>query len=178
MTRECLWVHQPKARRSVTVTFEPVPEERAQTYYQTLSAEELLTEIKTCIGSVSFSRNQMQKEMRLRLLPALLELKKRTFRKKPSYYDYLKKINLNPDTVRQWFYRSNTADEAINVLEEETTPPVKPPVKQCADRDSVGSEALLLEHADRMARAVLKGNFTNAKKLATQYVEARNESRA
>jgi hypothetical protein len=170
---ECIWVHEAKTGPAVTVTFQPVPQDREQKYYKCLSESELLEEVKKCIGSVSFSRNQMNREMRERLLPALLELKKRTYRKNPGFYDTLKKIGLNADTVRQWFYRSNTADEAINVLEEET----QPPVKQCEDRDSVGSEALLLKHADRMAQAVLKGNFTNAKKLATQYVEARNESR-
>jgi hypothetical protein len=115
----------------------------------------------------------MQREMRERLLPALLELKKRTYRKTPGFYETLAKIGLNADTVRQWFYRSNTADEVIDLFEEEN----QPSVKQRGGRDSVDTEALLLEHADRMAKAVLTDKFANAKKLATQYVEARKESR-
>ena len=171
---ECIWIHDAKSASTVTVTLhEPVPEDRTQIYYTHLSESELLEEIRKCIGSVNFSRNQMQREMRQRLLPALLELKKRTYRKKPSFYETLAKIGLNPDTVRQWFYRSNTADEVIGLLEEEA----QPPVKQRGDRDSIDTEALLLEHADRMATAVLEDKFTNAKKLAAQYVEARNESR-
>ncbi len=170
---ECIWTNIGKTGGNVTVTFQPVPEDRTQTYYLGLSESELLKEIKECIGSVSFSRNQMNREMRQRLLPALLELKKRTYRKKPGFYETLAKLGLNADTVRQWFYRSNTADEAIGLLEEET----QPPVKQGGYEDSVDTEALLLEHADRMAKAILEDKFTHAKKLATQYIETRNESR-
>ena len=171
---ECIWIRDGKSASTVTVTLhEPVPEDRTQIYYTHLSESELLEEIKKCIGSVNFSRNQMQREMRQRLLPALLELKNRTYRKKPGFYDTLAKIGLNADTVRQWFYRSYTADEVIGLLEEEA----QPPVKQRGDRDSIDTDALLLEHADRMAMAVLEDKFTNAKKLAAQYVEARNESR-
>jgi hypothetical protein len=169
---ECIWIHGGKRASTVTVTLhEPVPEDRTQNYYTSLSVSELLEEIKEGIGSVDFSRNQMQRELRQRLLPALLELKKRTFRKHPNYYESLKTIGLNPDTVRQWFYRSNTADEVIGLLEEETRRP------QGVGPDSIDTEALLLEHADRMATAVLDGKISNAKKLATEYVEARNESR-
>jgi len=171
---ECIWTNIGKTRPTVTVTLhEPVPEDRTQIYYTHLSESELLEEIKKCIGSVNFSRNQMQREMRERLLPALLELKKRTYRKTPGFYETLAKIGLNADTVRQWFYRSNTADEVIDLFEEEN----QPSVKQRGGRDSVDTEALLLEHADRMAKAVLTDKFANAKKLATQYVEARKESR-
>lgn len=171
---ECIWTHEAKSGRSVTVTFRAVPEDRTQTFYLGLSEAELLEEIKECIGSVSFSRNQMNREMRERLLPALLELKKRTYRKKPGFYESLAKIGLNADTVRQWFYRSNTADEAIDLLEEEQD---QPPAKQGGYEDSVDTEALLLEHADRMAKAVLEDKFIYAKKLATQYIETRNENR-
>jgi hypothetical protein len=161
-----------KTRPTVTVTFDPVPEDRTQIYYTRLSVAELLEEIRKCIGSVSFSRNQMQREMRQRLLPALLELKKRTYRKNPGFYETLAKIGLNADTVRQWFYRSHTADEAIDLLEE-----AQPPVRQHGDRDSVDTEALLLKHADRIAKAILEDRISFAKKLATEYVEARKESR-
>jgi site-specific DNA-adenine methylase len=168
---ECIWTNIGKTLPAVTVTVQPVPENRTQTYYTKLSVPKLLAEIKLCMGSMSFSRNQMNREMRERLLPALLELKKRTYRKKPGFYDSLEKIGLNADTVRQWFHRGYTADEAIKKLEEEKTQ--SPPTK----RDERSPEELLLEHADRMAKAVLERKFTYAQKLATQYVETRNESR-
>jgi N6-adenosine-specific RNA methylase IME4 len=115
---ECIWVHEPNAGRTVTVT---VPERSNDAYYKSLSVEALLKEIQECMGSITYHRNQINREMRERLLLALEELRKRTYRKKPGFYDSLAKIGLNADTVRQWFYRSNTADEAIGVLEE--TPP-------------------------------------------------------
>jgi site-specific DNA-adenine methylase len=169
---ECIWTNIGKTLPTVTVTFQPVPEDRTQTYYTKLSVPKLLEEIKKCMGSMDYGRNQMCKEMRLRLLPALLELKKRTYRKKPGYYDCLKKIGLNGDLVRQWFYRGYTAEEAIRELdkEEETQPPPR-------KRDEQSPEELLLEHADRMAKAILEDKTTYAKKLATEYIETRNESR-
>jgi hypothetical protein len=164
---ECIWVHEPNAGRTVTVT---VPEVRNDAYYKSLSVEALLKEIQECIGAITYCRNQMNREMRERLLPALLELRKRTYRKKPGFYESLAKIGLNADTVRQWFYRSNTADEAVELLEE--TPPES--VRR-EHNDGQSPEELLLEHADRMAKAILAGKLTHAKKLASQYLETRNE---
>lgn len=164
---ECIWVHEPNAGRTVTVT---VPEVRNDAYYKSLSVEGLLREIQECIGSITYHRNQMNREMRERLIPALLELRKRTYRKKPGFYESLARIGLNADTVRQWFYRSNTADEAIGLLEE--TPPESARQEQ---RDGQSPEEVLLEHADRMAKAILAGKFIHAKKLASQYLETRNE---
>lgn len=171
---ECIWVHEAKTGPTVTVTVDPVPEGRNQAYYKALSVDELLEEIQQCIGSVSFSRNQMSREMRERLLPALLELKKRTYRKKPGFYESLEKIGLNADTVRQWFYRSHTADEAIDLIEEDEPEPQKQ-----QRRDEQSTEELLLAHADRMAKAALadKDAGTYVKKLATEYLEIRNEGR-
>ena len=65
----------------------------------------------------------MNAEMRQRLLPALKELKKRTFRKKPGFYETLAAMGLNGDTVRQWFYRSRTATEVIELVEEKIEQP-------------------------------------------------------
>ena len=105
--------------------------------------------------------------MRERLLPALLALKKLTYRKNPGYYDCLREIGLAPDTVRQWFYRSDTANMAIKELEEEPEP--EPPIK----RREPDTKELLLEHADRMAKAILEHRIPYAKKLATQFIESR-----
>jgi len=167
---ECLWVGG-KSSPSVTVTLPtPVPEGRNDAYYKSLSVEGLLKEIQECIGAITYHRNQMNREMRERLLPALLELRKRTYRKKPGFYVSLAKIGLNADTVRQWFYRSNTADEAIELIEET---PAESVMRE--HRDGQSPEELLLEHADRMAKAILAGKLMHAKKLASQYLETRNE---
>lgn len=166
---ECIWMHEPKAARNVTVT---LPEVRNDVYYKSLSVEGLLREIQECIGSITYHRNQMNREMRERLLPALVELRKRTYRKKPGFYDSLAKIGLNADTVRQWFYRSNTTDEAIGLLEE--TPPES---ARREHNEEESPEEVLLEHADRMAKAILEGKATYAKRLATEYLETRHETR-
>lgn len=168
---ECIWTNIGKTMPAVTVTFQPVPEDRTQTYYTKLSVPKLLEEIKECMGSMDYGRNQMSKEMRLRLLPALRELKKRTYRKKPGYYDCLKKIGLNGDLVRQWFYRGHTANEAIGLIDELVPEPIRKPEFGGSPDD------LLLQHADRMAKAILEEKFIHAKKLATLYIETRNESR-
>jgi site-specific DNA-adenine methylase len=171
---ECIWTNIGKTLPTVTVTFQPVPKDRTQTHYTKLSVPALLEEIKDCMGSVDYSRSQMNKEMRDRLLPALLELKKRTYRKKPGYYDCLKKIGLNGDLVRQWFYRSYTADEAIDLIEENKP---EPPAENQEDEQSMVE--LLLEHAHRMAQAALadKNAGPYVKKLATQYIETWSENR-
>jgi hypothetical protein len=169
---ECLWAHEPVAQRNVTVSrfISAVPEDRKKSYYTNLSVPEIMEEIKECIGSTSFSRNEMQKEMRLRLLPALVELKKRTFRKTPGFYESLALIGLNPDTVRQWFYRSKTADDAIELLEEEK---LEPPAKQ-RQHGRVTENMLLI--GDGMAFALRDGKISHAKKLAAQWIEARGVS--
>jgi 16S rRNA G966 N2-methylase RsmD len=170
---ECIWASD-KLKQGVTVTVEPVPEDRTDVYYRKLPLESLLAEIKKGVELVSFHRVQMQREMRVRLLPALIELKKRTLRKKPGYYETLKKMGFNADTVRQWFYRSNTAEEIIDLVEEKA-PEQKP--KEYERDGALDAEALLLQHADNMAQAVLDGKITYAKRLATEYVKVRNEDR-
>jgi hypothetical protein len=116
---ECIWRGPlPEAQRSVTVTFQPVPDDRQDDYYSKLPMDKLLQEIRDAIGCITTHRNQMNREMRERLLPALLELRKRTYRQNPGYYETLAKMGLNGACVRQWFYRSHTADEVIALVEE------------------------------------------------------------
>ena len=138
--------------------------------YRSLSDPQLVDEIKQCIGNVNFSRAQMNREMRERLLPALLELRNRTRRRKPGYYETLVKIGLKPNTVCQWFYRSNTANEVIDMLEEAR------PKKMPGRRESDTTEELLLAHATNLAHAVLRNQSIYSRKLATQFLEAVQES--
>lgn len=163
---ECLWVGGSKKANFVTVTKLP------SVNYGCLSEAQLLEEIRRCAEGVSVRRNQMSREMRDRLLPALLELKKRTKYKRPGFYETLEKIGLNADTVRQWFYRSHAADEVIALFEEDEPEPSK-----LQRRDERSPEELLLEHADRMAKAILADKFTHAKKIATEYLRTRDENR-
>jgi len=146
--------------RSVTVTV-----------YRNLSDSQLVDEIKQCVGNIGLSRAQMNREMRMRLLPALRELHERTYRRKPGFYETLEKIGLKPATVRQWFHRSNTANEVIDVLEEAR------PKKMPGKRESDTTQELLDAHAWNLAVAVKRKQFIYAGKLATQYLEARRESR-
>jgi hypothetical protein len=163
------------ARRDiVTVSSEPLPEDRTDLYYIGLPEEELLREIKQGIEHITASRNQMNKEMRKRLLPAFIELKKRTFRKHPGYYEILAAMGLKGATVRQWFHRSHTADEVIGLTEEEEEK-TQPEPRKGEEERSLDTEGLLLDHADKLARAILEDKIPYAKKLATQYVETRNE---
>ncbi|MGA9883939.1 MAG: hypothetical protein WBQ34_09495 [Candidatus Acidiferrales bacterium] len=166
---ECIWTKAARAVTTVTVP-KPLPPGRSETYYSGLTDSALLQEIRDAIGSVDLFRVGMQRELRERMLPALLELKKRTFRKRPNYYESLALIGLNGDRVRQWFYRSHSADEAIGLIEE---PDGDPP--QLPGRDGKSPSELLLQHCDRMAEAVLKNQIVYAKKLATEFVRVRDE---
>jgi hypothetical protein len=162
--------------RNVTVTV------ASQTRYATLTVPELLDEIKKCISGVGFSRNQTNREIRDRLLPALLELKKKTYRRKPSFYESLAAIGLNPDTVRQWFHRSHAAGEIAELIEHETRdedkadePDGDESETKLPGRDHKSPQDLLLLHCDRMAAAILEGKVVYAKRLATEYRRIRGD---
>lgn len=144
---------------------------RSQRYYSRLTVPELLAEIRECVGNVSLSRNQTSRKIRDTLLPALLELRKKTYRKKPGFYESLAAIGFSPATVRQWFHRSHAADEIVGLIEPEPDEPET----RLPGRDRKSSEELLLEHCDRMAAAVLKNQIIYAKKLATEFVRIRDE---
>jgi hypothetical protein len=118
---ECVWTsesyktHLAKvgANRDLSRLEKPVLADRPDRYYANLTLEELVGEIEEGMFVITTSRLQMNAEMRRRLLPALLALRKRTYRKHPGYYETLASIGLNADTVRQWFYRSYTADAVL-----------------------------------------------------------------
>jgi hypothetical protein len=187
---ECVWTsdsyraHLAKhgANRDMSRLAKPVPADRLDTYYADLPLEKLLAEIKDGMGVITGSRLQMNAEMRKRLLPALLVLRNRTYRKHPGFYERLRSIGLNGDTVRQWFYRSYTADEVIDLVEE------KHPESKGGDRDQENDEESrgetetketddftrrCLLQADKVVAALLRDKITLAKRLGREYAESR-----
>jgi hypothetical protein len=139
--------------RNVTVT---LPK---RTFYAALTVPELLDVIKKSIGSVGISRSQTNREIRDRLLPALVELRNRTYRKTPGFYESLQQIGLNADTVRQWFHRSNAANEIELMIEPEQKVESEQDGEQeshLPGRDRHSPEQLLLQHCDRMSAAILE----------------------
>lgn len=174
---ECVWSSERLPKRD-TVTVggslrpQPVPADRKDSDYAQMSTEKLLREIRECAAAITAARNSMNAEMRKRLLPALLQLKKRTYRKKPGFYATLASMGFNADTVRQWFYRSHTADEVIELIEEEP----EPAAEEREGGRPTDAKSLLLEHADKMAKALLENKITYAKRLATEYVRVRDEN--
>ena len=183
---ECVWTsesykaHLAKSgsKRDTSRFAKPVPADRPATYYGGLPLEELITEIKECAAVITMSRLQMNVEMRKRLLPALLALRKRTYRKHPGYYETLASIGLNADTVRQWFYRSYTADEVIDLVEEKQPERVRGTGKtECrggsAEEDEASLTQRFLLQADKIVTALLQDKITLAKRLGREYAEAR-----
>lgn len=187
---ECIWTSasyrahfaQNGANRDMSRSAKSVPADRPDTYYADLPLEKLIAEIKDGIGVITGSRLQMNAEMRKRLLPALLALRKRTYRQRPGFYETLRSIGLNADTVRQWFYRSYTADQVIDLVEE------KHPVSKGGNRNQENDEESrggngdedaadltqrFLLQADRAIAALLRDNITLAKRLGREYEDAR-----
>lgn len=186
---ECVWTsasyraHLAKTgtNRDMSRFAKPVPSGRPARYYSALPLKKLLREIKECAAVITGSRLQMNAEMRRRLLPALLELRKRTYRKKPGFYKILEAMGLNADTVRQWFYRSQPADEVIDLVEKKQTKPVSVRRGGKGDEGRAGNtdedaavltQGLLLQ-ADRIVTALLRDKIPQAKRLALEYAEAR-----
>ena len=184
---ECVWTSESAGkylaskRDAVTLQAKPVPI-RAETYYLGLSAPEVLTEIKESIGNMDFSRLIINAEQRRRLLPALVALRKITYRQKPGYYESLQSIGLTGDRVRQIFHRSYTTDEVIAQIEKSSAKPVS--VRRGkksktngrggnADEDAADLKERFLLQADKLADAVLADKIGLAKRLAREYAESR-----
>lgn len=187
---ECIWTSESyKAylaksgtNRDTSRLARPVPADRPDTYYADLSLEELRREIKEGMTVISGSRLQMNAEMRNRLLPALLALRKLTYRKRPGYYEMLRSIGLNGDTVRQWFYRSSPADEVIDLAEEKRPEPVRhrgrPEPKPETEPQDIRD--IYIQHLDKIVDALQRDKIALAKRLATEYLRVRegNSERA
>jgi len=148
-----------------------------QAYYCSLNDDELLQAIRLSMGTVQGGSVRMTQELRGPLLPALLELRRRYMQPgrrkpiegRPSYYEVLASLNLNPDTVRKWFKPTVSANAVLELLGEprKRERPSHPRVEESAARQ-------LLTAADKMAAALLDGNIKAATRLAREYREARN----
>ena len=144
-------------------------------YYTSLTTDQLLAEIAEAIRKIDASRRDTTAEMRRRLLPAIIELRKRLHPKK-QFYKTLHEMGLNDSTVRSWFHRSRCADDLIDMLDPEPARPFPKtetePLKRPEDGDPDTSEHFLRQ-ADKMAAAILKGNYEWAARLAREYANAR-----
>jgi DNA (cytosine-5)-methyltransferase 1 len=141
------------------------------TYYVALTTEQLLAEIADAIRKIDASRRDTTAEMRRKLLPAIIELRKR-LRPKKQFYKALAEMGLNDSTVRSWFRRSRCADDLIDMLEPARPSPKTEPRKTREDRDGDTTEHFLRQ-ADKLAAAVLRGNYELAARLAKEYASAR-----
>ena len=146
------------------------------TYYVSLTTDQLLAEIATGIKKIDASRRDTTVEMRRRLLPAIIELRKR-LRPQKQFYKALRRMGLNDSTVRGWFRRCRIANDLIDMLDPE---PARPFTKTKRRHGMEGHEAGdrdMSEHfwrqADKMAAAILKGNYEQATRLAREYANAR-----
>lgn len=170
---ECLWTNIGKKSLSVNVPKRCGATLRvnADKDYRTLSTEEILRDIAEAVAQIESNQIKTSAEMRKRLLPALIVLKKRLKRKKPGYEETLRKMGIAPSTVRSWFYRGRAADEVIEMLERE--PRALPVAQGVSAGEPLDATDELLRHADRMAAAVLRGKMDWARRLAAEYANAR-----
>lgn|GEM_PF-464949 len=83
-----------------------------------LTTEQLLAAIKDVAAEITSLASRRSAAHREKLLPLLIELKKR-LGPKGQFYSTLKKMGLTPSTVRVWHHRSRAADEVIDMLEEQ-----------------------------------------------------------
>jgi len=165
---ECLW--KGPNRRTATVGKSAIPHnKKSAKIYENMSMVELCREIKLAVMEVEENQIKTVAEIRERLLPVLIALRKKTKRKKPGYYETLMSMGLNPNRVRSWFYRSHCAKEAIRLLEK---PGTTKAVTSTHELTTIEEE--LLHQADFMAAAVLKGNYKHARHLAAEYTKVRN----
>ena len=132
--------------------------------------------IKDVAAEITSLANRRSAAHREKLRPLLIELKKRL--PKGQFYSTLKKMGLTPSTVRVWHHRGRAADDIIKMLEEK---PQKKPQKatpsggrgENREEDEVDTTEHFLRQADKMAAAILLGNYASAARLAREYANAR-----
>lgn len=139
--------------------------------YQTLDADQLLAVVADAVKSINAARDHTNVELRRRLLPALIVLKQKLKGRQPGFYAALRRIGLNPATVRVWFHRGRIADETIRLLGGEDPEQPSPPDPHVPD--PLDENQHLLRHADKLAAAVLKGKTDWAHRLAAEYANVR-----
>jgi hypothetical protein len=78
-----------------------------QRYYRSLNDDELIRALRLSLGTLRGASVRITQELRQQLLPALMELRERYMQPgrrkpipgRPTYYQALRSLNLNPDTV-------------------------------------------------------------------------------
>ncbi len=146
-----------------------------QLYYRSLSDDELLQTLRQSLCRVQSGSLRMTKDLREHLLPALLELRKRYMQPgrrksipdRPTYYEVLRSLNLNPDTGRKWFTPTVSAAAVLRLVGpgQNRRRPSRPPVQESA-------ADVLLGAADKMAAELLGGNIEAATRLAREYLRS------
>jgi site-specific DNA-adenine methylase len=171
---ECIWTGEGKksAPPNVPKRFnETLPPSAS------LTIEQLLAATKDVVAEITSLANRRSAAHREKLLPLLIELKKRL--PKGQFYSTLKKMGLTPSTVRVWHHRGRAADEIIDMLEEK---PKKNKFRGSRDgsrdrdsneEDAADLAARFLLQADKAIAALLRGDIDKAKRLGREYAEAR-----
>ncbi len=172
---ECLWTNIGRQNPSVTVPNRCSATVRAGAYkeYRALSTDDLLKEIAEAVEKIEENQLNTSAEIRRRLMPALIALRARLKRKKPGYYETLEKMGLNPSRVRSWFYRGHHGEETIQMLERESDSPARAKRRNGSEHELTDEKDDLLQHADRMAAALLRGKVDFARRLASEYANVR-----
>jgi hypothetical protein len=147
-----------------------------------------LAEIASGIKKMSLLRIETSAEVRTKLLPAIMELRKRCRWQSPGYHEILAKMGLNASTVRSWFHRGQNAEELIEFLEEakeETQSEDKEEEEEEEDSsqpddahvigDVESTDEVFLRHADKIVLAVLRGagNANSTIRQARSYAKER-----
>lgn len=169
---ECLWTNIGKLAKVPNRCTATVQTGAAKDF-KALSTDELLKEIADAAKAIEENQVKTSAAIRRRLLPALIVLKARLKRKKPGFYETLEKMGLNPSTVRCWFYRGHHAEEMIQLLEKESDSSPSTKQRNGAANELMDEKDDLLQHADRMAAAILRGKVEFARRLASEYANVR-----
>ncbi len=135
-------------------------------FYQSLSVDELRKEIGKLLAGVEGGLHRVDAEMRRQLLPALAILKQKL--PHGQWEQFLRDNKLNPTTVRMWRARERATTSILVQLLSDAPKPRQNVRKEAPE----SGKDLLAKAAKRMAKELLRGNVSYAKKLAAEYLEA------
>jgi len=141
---ECVWTNKNVAKGN-TVTLpaihSDVPENRKDSYYQELPLDSLLKEIRDSVAAMDAARGVIDREMRARLLPALIALREKTKRKKPGFYDHLIAMGITPGRFKMWFHRAQAGIEIEAIIEEAQPEEQEPELRRDHREEATGVDS-------------------------------------